>query len=203
MFRAEKGFLIFWITLILSLPSPGFAEEPESAVRQLLDSIRMIKDGEDISAKQKKINQKLSDLALTRLDITEVSRKTLGHYWENRTPTEQEQFVQLLSKLFVKEAFPNSGKFFAELELIYGKPKMKNASASVPVMVIHQDEGEVEIEFHMLNHSGKWRVVDVDLDGISMRNNLRSQFYKIIGKHAYKELIRRMGSKLKDLKSNY
>ena len=101
MFRAEKGFLIFWITLILSLPSPGFAEEPESAVRQLLDSIRMIKDVEDISAKQKKINQKLSDLALARLDITEVSRKTLGHYWENRTPTEQEQFVQLLSNLFV------------------------------------------------------------------------------------------------------
>ena len=203
MFRAEKGFLIFWITLILSLPSPSFAEEPESAVRQLLDSIRMIKDGEDISAKQKKINQKLSDLALARLDITEVSRKTLGHYWENRTPTEQEQFVQLLSNLFVKEAFPNSGKFFAELALVYGKPKMKNASASVPVMVIHQDEGEVEIDFHMLNHSGKWRVVDVDLDGISMRNNLRSQFYKIIGKHDYKELIRRMGSKLKDLKSNY
>ena len=203
MFRAEKGFLIFWITLILSLPSPGFAEEPESAVRQLLDSIRMIKDGEDISAKQKKINQKLSDLALARLDITEVSRKTLGHYWGNRTPTEQEQFVQLLSKLFVKEAFPNSGKFFAELKLVYGKPKMKKASASVPVMVIHQDEGEVEIDFHMLNHSGKWRVVDVDLDGISMRNNLRSQFYKIIGKHDYKELIRRMGSKLKDLESNY
>ena len=203
MFRAEKGFLIFWITLILSLPSPGFSEEPESAVRQLLDSIRMIKDGEDISAKQKKINQKLSDLALARLDITEVSRKTLGHYWENRTPTEQEQFVQLLSKLFVKEAFPNSGKFFAELALVYGKPKMKNASASVPVMVIHQDEGEVEIDFHMLNHSGKWRVVDVDLDGISMRNNLRSKFYKIIGKHDYKELIRRMGSKLKDLESNY
>ena len=187
MFRAEKGFLISWITLILSLPSPSFAEEPESAVRQLLDSIRMIKDGEDISAKQKKNNQKLSDLALARLDITEGSRKTLGHYWENRTPTEQEQFVQLLSKLFVKEAFPNSGKFFAELELVYGKPKMKNDSASVPVMVIHQDEGEVEIDFHMLNHSGKWRVVDVDLDGISMRNNLRSKFYKIIGKHDYKE----------------
>jgi len=43
--------------------------------------------------------------------------------------------------------------------------------------------------------------VDVDLDEVSMRNNLRSQFYKIINKNDYQDLVRRMEEKLKESKS--
>jgi len=43
-------------------------------------------------------------------------------------------------------------------------------------------------------------VVDVILDGVSMRNNLRSQFYKILKKNDFSELIRRMEKKLKEVK---
>jgi len=44
-------------------------------------------------------------------------------------------------------------------------------------------------------------VVDVILDGVSMRNNLRSQFYKILKKNDFNELIRRMKKKLKEVQS--
>ena len=40
------------------------------------------------------------------------------------------------------------------------------------------------------------RAVDVDLDEISMRNNMRSQLYKIISKNNYLELVRRIKEKL-------
>jgi len=39
-------------------------------------------------------------------------------------------------------------------------------------------------------------VVDVILDGVSMRNNLRSQFYRVIKKNNFDELIRKMNKKL-------
>jgi len=53
--------------------------------------------------------------------------------------------------------------------------------------VVHEEEGEIGIEFHLMKNLGQWQVVDVDLDEVSMRNNLRSQFYKIINK---KKIIR-------------
>jgi ABC-type transporter MlaC component len=43
--------------------------------------------------------------------------------------------------------------------------------------------------------------VDVILDGVSMRNNLRSQFYKVIKKKSFNELIRKMDKKLISAKS--
>ena len=44
-------------------------------------------------------------------------------------------------------------------------------------------------------------MVDVILDGVSMRNNLRSKFYKVIAKKGFNELIRKMEKKLKASKS--
>ena len=43
--------------------------------------------------------------------------------------------------------------------------------------------------------------VDVILDGVSMRTNLRTQFHKVIKKHDYPELLRRMQKKLKSAKN--
>ena len=68
----------------------------------------------------------------------------------------------------------------------------------VPLTVVHEKEGEVDIDFRMKKDSENWRVVDVILDGVSMRNNLRSQFYKILKKNDFKELVRRMQKKLKE-----
>ena len=71
----------------------------------------------------------------------------------------------------------------------------------VPLTVIHAKEGEVDIDFWLKQSSSNWLVVDVILDGISMRNNLRSQFYKILKKNDFNELVRRVEKKLKATQS--
>ncbi len=68
----------------------------------------------------------------------------------------------------------------------------------VPITIFHEKEGEVDIDFKMKQSAKKWLVVDVILDGVSMRNNLRSQFYKILKKNDFNELVRRMKKKLKE-----
>ena len=70
----------------------------------------------------------------------------------------------------------------------------------VPLIVVHEKEGEVDIDFSLKQTEAGWQVVDVILDGVSMRNNLRSQFYKILKKNDFKGLIQRMEKKLKETK---
>ena len=102
--------------------------------------------------------------------------------------------------MFIKEAFPNSGKFFSTLKLIYGQTNINELKATVPLSVVHEKEGEINIDFHLYKYSNQWQVVDVALDGISLRNNLRSKLYKIISKNNYQELVRRLEQKLTDIK---
>ena len=187
------------VLIIILIATPLWAENlgsgPQDSVQQLLGEIRQIKP--DPSAD----NEKHSHSALSFLNVAEISKKALGKYWTKRSDTEQEKFQALLGELFVHVAFPSSAKFFAELDLVYGKTKEKKTVVVVPLTVVHEKEGEVGIDFHLIQNENQWKVVDVILDGVSMRNNLRSQFYKVIRKKNFNELIRKMDKKLISAKS--
>jgi phospholipid transport system substrate-binding protein len=191
-----KKFLsaIFVLIVALIIPSLIWAESkgPQASVELLLSEIRQINLGE---------TEKHSQLALSMLNVSEISKKALGKYWAKRSNSEREKFQVLLGEMFVHVAFPSSAKFFAELALVYGKTNKKNQKVVVPLTVVHKKEGEVGIDFHMIQAAGKWQVVDVVLDGASMRNNLRSKFYKTIKKKGFDKLILIMEKKLKTKKN--
>ena len=173
-------------------------KSPEASVKTLLNEIKQIVEGYGLSDVKKEANKKHSDIAVSILEVQEISQKALGKYWKKHSAEQQDQFQKLLGDLFVHVAFPSSAKFFASLDLMYGKSKSNKCMTVVPITVIHEKEGEVGIDFKMKQFAKNWLVVDVILDGVSMRNNLRSQFYKILKKNDFNELIRRMKKKLKE-----
>ena len=192
--------LIYFIVLFLVFFRPPLTNANESSpqyiVERLISSISKLKIGTLLSLEELEKNKHLSSSALALLDLKEVSQKSLGKYWGKRTSAEKSKFHDLLEKMFIKEAFPSSGKFFSKLKLVYGKTVIKKLQASVPITVIHEKEGEISINFHLKNNNNRWQIVDVDLDEVSMRNNVRSQFYKIIAKNGFQEVIRRMEEKI-------
>ena len=195
--RKNWIYLTVFILALFEL-SPVIAKEasPRNTVEILLNSITNLKTGKPLTPEEVKENDILSYRALALLNIREISRKALGKYWKKRSLTEQKVFIDLLSRMFIKEAFPNSGKFFSALKLIYSQTTIKESKANVPLTVVHEKEGEINIDFHLQKYRDQWQVVDVDLDEISMRNNMRSQLYKVISKNNYQELVRRIKKKL-------
>ncbi len=205
MKRPKTLHFLAFVTLIgLTgfVPDSSRADTPKSTVQQLLESIKQMNHKKPLTPEQQQSNENISRQALVHLNVLQVSRKTLGKYWKKRSKQEQESFVQLLGDLFRYVAFPNSSKFFGEMNLVYAPTENEGKKATVPLTVQHPDEGEVGIDFVLEQNSTRWKVVDVILDGVSMRNNLRLQFYKVIKKNDYPELVRRMQKKLKKAKSN-
>ena len=194
---AFNTLLVFFFVMVSSWA--GVAENsPEATVKILLNEIKQIVEGNGLSDVKKVANKKHSDIAVSILKVSEISQKALGKYWKKHSAEQQDQFQKLLEDLFVHVAFPSSAKFFANLDLMYGKSKSKKDMTVVPITIVHEKEGEVDIDFKMKQSAKKWLVVDVILDGVSMRNNLRSQFYKILKKNDFNELVRRMKKKLKE-----
>ena len=194
---ALNSLVVFLFITSLSWAEPR-ETPPEAVVKTLLKEIKQIVEGEELSEDQKAENKKHSDTAVSILKIQEISQKVLGKYWRKYNAKQQNQFQKLLGDLFVYVAFPSSAKFFSDLDLVYGKSKRKKDTVIVPLTVIHKKEGEADIDFLLKQSSKNWGVVDVILDGMSMRNSLRSQFYKILKKNDFKELVRRMEKKLKE-----
>ena len=193
------------LTVVFATPGLLWAESndlgPQASVQQLLGEIRQINKGKNLSSQKDAENQKHAQSALVWLNVAEISQKALGKHWAKRSDPEQKRFQVLLGELFLYVAFPSSAKFFAELNLVYGKTKEEKQRTVVPLTVVHEKEGEVDIDFRLTQTEKRWLVVDVVLDGVSMRNNLRSKFYKVIAKKGFNELMRKMEKKLKASKS--
>ncbi len=193
------------LTVVFAIPGLLWAESndlgPQASVQQLLGEIRQINKGKNLSSQKDAENQKHAQSALVWLNVAEISQKALGKHWAKRSDPEQKRFQVLLGELFLYVAFPSSAKFFAELNLVYGKTKEEKQRTVVPLTVVHEKEGEVDIDFRLTQTEKRWLVVDVVLDGVSMRNNLRSKFYKVIAKKGFNELMRKMEKKLKASKS--
>ena len=192
------AFTITLFVLVTSASADSNNKPPKSAIQKLLGEIKQIVNKDSLSDVEKAENKKHSDIALSVLKVPEISQKALGKYWSKHSEEQQKQFQTLLGNLFVHVAFPSSAKFFTNLNIVYGKTKSKKDMMVVPLTVVHEKEGEVDIDFSLKQTEAGWQVVDVILDGVSMRNNLRSQFYKILKKNDFKELVRRMNKKLKE-----
>ncbi len=197
MISLKKVILGALLGASLLIGSAAWAgDAPQNTVEKLLGAIVQIKDGDDVAEEQKILNRKFSEQAVAYLDMKHVGEKALGRYWKERTAEEQKTFVDLLSNLFQKIAFPNSAKFFSGLEIRYGKSTVDKDRAVAPITVLHKNEGEISIDFKLRRNTDLWRVYDVILDGVSMRNNLRSQFGRVIQKKNYEELVRKISSRL-------
>ena len=203
MNRNIKTIFVSVILALTFITGPAFASKrsPQKCVEELLAAIQKIKPGDKLSAEETKDNSTRSEKALSYLNIAAISQKTLGKYWSKITAEEQSRFSKLLGELFIHVAFPNSGKFFADLDLVFAESEIEKTKAFVPMSVVHKNEGEIEIDFYLQQNSDDWKVVDVHMDGVSMRNNLRSQFYRVIAKEDFAELVRRMEKKLKETKT--
>jgi phospholipid transport system substrate-binding protein len=197
----NKILSLMVLTVVFAITGLLWAEsnDPQAAVQELLGEIRQIK--KNLSGQEKADNQKHAHSALVWLNVAEISKKALGKHWAKCSDSEQKRFQALLGELFLHVAFPSSAKFFAELDLVYGKTTEEKQRTVVPLTVVHEKEGEVDINFRLTRTAGNWQVVDVILDGVSMRNNLRSKFYKVITKKGFDELMRKMEKKLKASKS--
>ena len=197
-----KILQLFALVVLVTLAGPdaqtAAADGAQTTVKEMIKSLKAFHHQKPLTPEQQKANAAQADKTLGFLDVQQVSERALGKHWKHISPKEQKEFVTLLGNLFKVVAFPNSSKFFGEMKITYGTVEQEGRTATVPLTVLHAEEGEVGLDFILEDQNSRWRVVDVVLDGVSMRNNLRLQFYKVLKKNDFAELVRRMQKKLKE-----
>ncbi len=181
--------------------------DPKETVNQLVEKIRSIKrppdDSTPLSPSDIKQNQKIFSEINNMIDITEIGRYALSSSWNTVGESGRRKFIKLFKELLEKVAYPNTAKFFKDLELEIRKVKVLGNKAMVYSSVYHEEEGRVDIDFKLKKEKDKWVIIDVYLDGVSLVRNLRTQCQKIIRENSFAELLRRMEKKAKEESADF
>ena len=142
-------------------------------------------------------------------DIRELCQMALGKHWAERTPQEQDQFVNLMIRLLEKKAIfskeqgqkkKSSGSTYKVsylAEEFIGTDKAK-AIAKTTVSIPSQ-KLNIDLDYKLKKNGNRWRVYDIIVDSASLLENYKFQFDKIINKEGYPSLVQRMEKKLEEI----
>jgi ABC-type transporter MlaC component len=91
-------------------PHSAAADSPTRFVRDLVQTISSFKptNSGGLSEADQAHNTAVAKQATAMMDIPSVGREVLGRYWKKRTTAEQQHFIELLTELFVRVAYPKS-----------------------------------------------------------------------------------------------
>ena len=140
-------------------------------------------------------------LYLSSFDNYYISRFVLGRYWKTIDKVIQKQFVASFNNYIVATYAPKfkgwEGTFKAVDSLL------ENNYYNVKMDILNKDGPTLKMMWKMyLNKNKEFKILDVNIDGVSMLVTQRAEFLSVIKNHpnGVEGLIDAMNKKLQDLK---
>ena len=169
---------------------------PGDQVRQTADKVLAILKDPQLKGESKKNERrdKLREVIYQRFDFTEMARRSLGSEWRRRSAEEQKEFVKLFTGLLERAYLDNIESYNGE-KFRYLKEQEDNNHAEVDTKIIDNKGQEFSVNYRLHNMNGDWKVYDVVVEEISLVNNYRAQFSRVLASSSYQELVRTMKEK--------
>lgn len=189
--------------IVLAIGFTGFfyatganAGVPTDQVRGTVDQVIAILQDPSLKAegKQKERREQLRRVIFARFDFAEMARRSLGAEWRRRTPSEQQEFVVLFTDL-LQDTYIGTIESYNGDKVGYNRELQENDNAEVQTTLTTRGDAVYSINYRLRLVDKDWKVYDVIIENISVVNNYRSQFARVITKSSYQELVRSMKEK--------
>ncbi len=194
-------FLVLISTLLVFI-FPVLAVEPMEAVKGPVEAvISILKDPEYATAPKEVRQEKIWAEVQKIFNFPELSKRTLGRNWEKFSPDEQKRFTDTFGRLLGNTYISKVIDGFKNESVMYVEQKVADGKALVKTKIIRSTM-EIPVDYKLLLNGEQWSVYDVNIEGVSLVQNYRSQFNTILRKSTPAELIDRIEEKISHSQQN-
>jgi phospholipid transport system substrate-binding protein len=141
--------------------------------------------------RQTGLPDKALKLINSRFDFSEMTKRSLGAHWNALEANEQQEFIDAYTQMVLR-FFGRSVRAAGDETIQYKREVRDGILASVETKVVSGSRDDFAIDYRLHDIDGQWKVYDVLIDHISIVNNYRAQFERVIAKSSVKELLQRM-----------
>ena len=184
------------VTVGLVQPGASSAGVPTDQIRVTVDRVlAILKDPALNSASAKEARRsELNKAILPRFDFEEMAKRSLGAEWRRRTATEQKEFIRLFTDL-LKDSYVDSIESYRGDKVLYRRESQEGDYADVGTKVINERGEELTIDYRLNLDGSQWKVYDVVIENVSIVNNYRSQFARILSRSSFAALLQTIRDK--------
>jgi len=195
-----RGMLIVCSSILwLSSLSSAMSGTPTEFIRQTTDNILQVFADPRLQGPEQREARlaRLQHIAKTAFDWEEIARRALATHWRERTPQERREFPELLRNavqaMYLGRLEEAAQQRLPEKEaIVYGEEVVDGQRAVVRATVVTKRQRQIPMEYRLRQSDGQWRVYDVVIIGVSLVNNYRAQFHRIITQSSYQGLVQQL-----------
>jgi phospholipid transport system substrate-binding protein len=182
--------------LVLSTAQGGWAATPQEQLKGAIDRVVSTLDSPPMKGEGKAAERRAAvrQIANEIFDFGEIARRSLGRYWQPLSEAQRTEFVGLFGDL-LERSYISKIELYGGEKIIYSGERMDGDLAVVGTKIITKNGTEVPIDYRLFRRGDNWKVYDVNIEGISLVSNYRTQFNKIIQSNGYNTLVDRMKAK--------
>jgi phospholipid transport system substrate-binding protein len=139
------------------------------------------------------------------LDFEEIAKRTLPTRWDGLTAGQRREFLDTLQKLIERRPLDRNLSIDLDSTVAYQSESIVDDEAVVSSMVTSYKTGRParrSVEYKLCYRKDRWRLYDVVVEGVSLVDDYREQFSRIIKDESFDGLVKRMKRKLGDDPAN-
>jgi phospholipid transport system substrate-binding protein len=179
-------------TVVAFLPVPAFAGSESGGRERPLDLVKssfarvMEAEGGQRQVEIRRVSEEL-------FDFHEMSRRMLGAHWQEGSPLQQEEFVQLFTEMLEHMYLTNIAS--VPLAAVKFEGELISGDYARVSSRIAGRRGDTSVEYRLMDHGGQWTVYDIAVEGVSLVSSYRSQFNSILRNSSFAALLERLRSR--------
>ena len=174
-----------------SMPALSAATPMEEIKKTIGQALAILQDSMDAGdAGRARRREMLRDVLSLRFDFKEMARMSLGTHW-NRQPTRQQEFVSVFTG-FVENSYVSKMESLKGTEVVYLREHVDRELAQVDTKIVPNRGDDVPVHYRLHLSGGEWKIYDVIVENVSLVDNYRSQFNRVLTSATFDDLLRKL-----------
>jgi phospholipid transport system substrate-binding protein len=182
---------------VLAMSPCVLAENTSDAraqVKSVLDRAMEIQTRPDLEGEaHRKTRARLVRELISESFLTEdMARESIPGTWGRVSAGQRSDYTRLFSTLF-QDSYTRMVLNFLQREAIEypGETQAKNKGVLVQTVIMRANE-HIPVNYNMIQKGARWLIRDVEIDGVSIVENYKGSFARVIKSSSFDALLERM-----------
>jgi phospholipid transport system substrate-binding protein len=200
--RKDENMKRLWIAIISILVicqcvnagkknanDPNYPNDPNELIRTKWNAvISVLRNKElDQEAQVKKINKIVTPI----FDFPLMAKLSLGRkHWPKLNPQQSEKFTRLFIER-LKTSYREKIALYTNEEILFKPAEKKKSTICIP-MELKTEDKKISVLHKLRKVEKRWKVYDVEIQGVSILLTYRSQFDDILNRGTVEDLLSRL-----------
>jgi phospholipid transport system substrate-binding protein len=191
--RVARIVLVTLAGLVACAPASADAGAPTDQLKSSVEQIIKVLEDPALKAESRAADRRaaIRKEAEGVFDFGETAKRALGRHWQNLSEKDRQEFTGLFADL-IERAYISKIERYSGEKIAYTGEAVDSGLATVRTRFVTKQGTEVPIDYRMQQKGDRWLGYDVSIEGVSLINNYRTQFDKIIQTSSYAELVRKL-----------